>query len=378
MALPTTEELEGVIVDILTRARDEGRLSELTVRIVLRDLATHYGIEQDVFQSKTYKPFIKATVYATVKAQVNSSDKDAAEEADASECEAPTSKGASSRLKSSKSAERGKTSRKPESELKYKSKAIIESSDEEAATESGTRKSARSPKKGQTSAKSSPSKQKKVNKGDSDVEMDAGPDAGPSSSGSKPKPATESPKHSVSKTKESVNGDQMESELSSVIDEPRTNRQKKQEKSVKPQKDEKKKRGKKEVLSKDEETVNKLKGIVVACGVRKVWKKEFEGLDKPSQQIKRLHSILSDLGMTPRYTLEKAKAIRGQRELAQELKDVQEFDKATKGRAKGLRSSSETGVSTEQDDSDVVACSRKKQNARARIMAFLQDQSEEE
>ncbi|KAF8448895.1 hypothetical protein L210DRAFT_3523402 [Boletus edulis BED1] len=208
--------------------------------------------------------------------------------------------------------------------------------------------------------------------------MDAGPGAGPSSSGSKPKPAAESPKHSVSKAKESVSGDQMESELSSVIDEPQTNRQKRQEKSVKPQKDEKKKRGKKEVLSKDEETVNRLKGIVVACGVRKVWKKEFEGLDKPSQQIKRLHSILSDFGMTPRYTLEKAKAIKEQRELAQELKDVQEFDKATKGRAKGPRSSSETGVSMEQDDSDAVTCSRKKQNARARIMAFLQDQSEEE
>ena len=59
--------------------------------------------------------------------------------------------------------------------------------------------------------------------------------------------------------------------------------------------------------------------MVVACGTRKVWKKEFEGLDKPSQQIKRLHSILGDLGMTPRYSLEKAKAIRERRELAQEL-----------------------------------------------------------
>lgn len=59
--------------------------------------------------------------------------------------------------------------------------------------------------------------------------------------------------------------------------------------------------------------------MVVACGVRKVWKKEFEGLDKPSQQIKRLHLILDDLGMTPRYSIEKARAIRERRELAQEL-----------------------------------------------------------
>jgi len=236
----------------------------------------------------------------------------------------------------------------------------------------------RSPKKEKTSTKSSSpkQKQKKVNKDDSDVEMDAGP----SSSGSKPKPATESPKHSVSRVKE-LSGDPMESELSSVIDEPPTKRQrKKQDKEpVKPQKDEKTKRGKKkEPLSKDEETVNKLKSIVVACGVRKVWKKEFEGLDRPSQQIKRLHSILGDLGMTPRYSMEKAKAIRDERELAQELKEVQDFDKAMKRREKGLRSSSETAESVEQDDSDGDAPVRKKQNARSSIMAFLQDQGEEE
>lgn len=60
---------------------------------------------------------------------------------------------------------------------------------------------------------------------------------------------------------------------------------------------------------------------MLACGVRKIWKKEFEGLDKASQQVERLHSILGDLGMTPRYSLEKAKAIREQRELAQELSE---------------------------------------------------------
>ena len=117
--------------------------------------------------------------------------------------------------------------------------------------------------------------------------------------------------------------------------------------------------------------------IVVACGVRKVWKKEFEGLDRPSQQIKRLHSILGDLGMTPRYSMEKAKAIRDERELAQELseysfdrlksrlnllcsEEVQDFDKAMKRREKGLRSSSETAESVEQDDSDGDAPVRKK------------------
>ncbi|KAI9464710.1 hypothetical protein HD554DRAFT_2121118 [Boletus coccyginus] len=402
MSLPSTEELKDVIVDILTRAQDEGRLSQLTVRIVRQELAAHFDIEEDVLNGEKYKSFIRDTVLATVnrlrsasedcvepprskatkweksdgkaktgkrkrqsKVQVHSSG----EEADASESEAPPLKKPSACPRPSKPIKPGNSSRKPESEMKYKSKAIIESSDEEGAPESGTRKSARSPKKEKMTPKSSPPKQK-VNKDDSDIEMDTGEGPGPSSSISKPKRTTESPKHSVSKAKEST-GDPMESELSSVIDELPKTRQKKQGR-----KDEKTKRGKKkEALSKDEETVNRLKGIVVACGVRKVWKKEFDGLDKPSQQIKRLHSILGDLGMTPRYTLEKAKTIRERRELAQELKDVQEFDKAIKRRGKVPRSPSELGEPTDQDESDAERINK---NARASIMAFLHDQSEEE
>lgn len=58
---------------------------------------------------------------------------------------------------------------------------------------------------------------------------------------------------------------------------------------------------------------------MVACGIRKVWSKVFEGMERPSQQIKKLKEILSDLGMKGRYSLEQAKAIREKRELAQEL-----------------------------------------------------------
>ena len=59
--------------------------------------------------------------------------------------------------------------------------------------------------------------------------------------------------------------------------------------------------------------------MVLACGVRKVWTKEFQNHIKPSQQIKRLKEILTDLGMTGRFTLQQAKLIKENRELAQEL-----------------------------------------------------------
>ena len=58
---------------------------------------------------------------------------------------------------------------------------------------------------------------------------------------------------------------------------------------------------------------------MVACGVRKVWSKEFKDLDKPSDQIRRLRQILTDLGMTGRMSMEQAKAIKQKREFEKEL-----------------------------------------------------------
>ncbi len=58
---------------------------------------------------------------------------------------------------------------------------------------------------------------------------------------------------------------------------------------------------------------------MVACGVRKVWSREFKDLDNPSDQIRRLRQILADLGMSGRMSLEQAKAIKAKREFAQEL-----------------------------------------------------------
>jgi hypothetical protein len=84
-----------------------------------------------------------------------------------------------------------------------------------------------------------------------------------------------------------------------------------------------------------------------------MWSKEFQGLDSSSQQIRRLKEILADLGMTGRLSLDRAKAIKEQRELAKELgfwvqfldlhwntdgllcvaEDVREFDRATAGQS---------------------------------------------
>ncbi len=77
----------------------------------------------------------------------------------------------------------------------------------------------------------------------------------------------------------------------------------------------KRKEGSKE-LSKDDETIKRLK---VGLTRRRSICTEFKDLDKPSDQIRRLRQILTDLGMKGRMSMEQAKAIREKREFQQEL-----------------------------------------------------------
>ena len=53
--------------------------------------------------------------------------------------------------------------------------------------------------------------------------------------------------------------------------------------------------------------------------MRKVWSKELKGCETPSSQIAHLRKLLADLGMTGRYSLSQAEAIRAKRELAKEM-----------------------------------------------------------
>ena len=50
-----------------------------------------------------------------------------------------------------------------------------------------------------------------------------------------------------------------------------------------------------------------------------MWARELKGMNE-SEQIRHLRKLLSDLGMTGRLSMEKAKQIKEQRELAKELR----------------------------------------------------------
>ncbi|KAJ2455188.1 hypothetical protein EV183_000923 [Coemansia sp. RSA 2336] len=65
-------------------------------------------------------------------------------------------------------------------------------------------------------------------------------------------------------------------------------------------------------------TIANLKSYIGKCGVRKVWSKELADMNT-AQQVRHLKSMLADLGMVGRPTLEKCKKIKAKRDLQAEL-----------------------------------------------------------
>ncbi|KAN0109130.1 hypothetical protein V8E52_009652 [Russula decolorans] len=188
-----------------------------------------------------------------------------------------------------------------------------------------------------------------------------------------------------------------DSELSSLVDEPSKKKARGKPKiqnseagnqPVKPNRS----KQTSHTLSKDEETIKRLKSLVVACGVRKQWARELDGMNV-NAQIAHIRKILSDLGMVGRPSMEQAREIRAQRELAQELDDVQKFERAIvsgkpfktenttrrlakRGDSKADNANDISGPGSESESVDREP--PKMNNARRSIMAFLQDQSSDD
>lgn len=74
----------------------------------------------------------------------------------------------------------------------------------------------------------------------------------------------------------------------------------------------------------DQEDIKRLQGWLVKCGVRKIWAFELKSYETPKAKIKHLKEMLTEVGMTGRYSLEKASQIKEARELAADIEAVQE------------------------------------------------------
>ena len=124
--------------------------------------------------------------------------------------------------------------------------------------------------------------------------------------------------------------DGSDSDLSSLIDEaPVAQKKEKVQKSSR-QSSQTKKQPKSRSQAKidadldpDQAEIKRLQGWLTKCGIRKMWYKELQPYDTSRAKIKHLKDMLTEAGMTGRYSIEKANQIRDARELAADIEEVQ-------------------------------------------------------
>lgn len=125
-----------------------------------------------------------------------------------------------------------------------------------------------------------------------------------------------------------VKADTLDSEMSEVLDEdPKAKGRKRKSDSAKPARTTGTLKGKKDSEQStdlDAEEIKRLQGWLIKCGIRKMWHRELAPYDNSKAKIHHLKKLLADAGMNGRYSTEKAKQIKDERELKADLEAVQE------------------------------------------------------
>lgn len=171
------------------------------------------------------------------------------------------------------------------------------------------------------------------------------------------------------KQKEEVAGDS-ESEMSVVLDEEPEPKRQRQKKSTGTTSGTTSGKAMKKAPAKAKDAdadpnqaeIKRLQGWLIKCGIRKMWARELAPYDTPKAKIKHLKDMLKEAGMEGRYSLEKAKQIKEERELREDLEMVQEGAKRW-------------GKATEGEDSDGQP--RRRLNRGRKALAFLDSEGEE-
>jgi hypothetical protein len=113
----------------------------------------------------------------------------------------------------------------------------------------------------------------------------------------------------------------------------------------------------------DQAEIKRLQGWLIKCGIRKMWARELAPYDTPKTKIKHLKGLLKEAGMDGRYSLDKAKKIKEERELKADLEMVQEGAKRWG-----------TGGADENSDQGRP---RRRLNRGRQSLAFLESDGEE-
>jgi len=172
------------------------------------------------------------------------------------------------------------------------------------------------------------------------------------SGNAKDEEAQEDTKLQNNESKPSV-GDDSDSSLSSVLDEPPVKKRKSKGEKAAP----KARQAVSKELTSDEVEIRKLQGQLVKCGVRKIWGIELKKYGSDSRaKIRHLREMLREVGMDGRFSEAKAREIKERRELMGELEAVNEMNElwgidAPKGRASRSKASRKS-LKEESDDDE--------------------------
>jgi hypothetical protein len=152
------------------------------------------------------------------------------------------------------------------------------------------------------------------------------------------KPKLKAPKSVSDDSKDdktAANDEASDSDLSSLIDEAPAPKSRSKNKKSEP-KSKGGSKGKKPAAAKpkksqddddpDQAEIKKMQMWLGKCGIRKVWGAYLKPYETSKAKINHLKSMLSDVGMTGRYSEAKAQQIKESRELAADLEAVQEMD----------------------------------------------------
>lgn len=124
------------------------------------------------------------------------------------------------------------------------------------------------------------------------------------------------------------NAEASESEMSVVLDEePKPKRKRSTStggQTKKPKKQPASKAKESATLDSDQAEIKRLQGWLIKCGIRKMWHRELAPYDTSKAKTSHLKGMLKDVGMEGRYSMEKAKKIKEERELKADLQIVQE------------------------------------------------------
>ncbi|KAL6240128.1 hypothetical protein BDW75DRAFT_197035 [Aspergillus navahoensis] len=156
-----------------------------------------------------------------------------------------------------------------------------------------------------------------------------------------------------------------DSEMSVVLDEepqPKRQRQKKNTGATSEKRKKAPTKAKDADVDPNQAEIKRLQGWLIKCGIRKMWARELAPYDTPKAKITHLKDMLKDVGMEGRYSLEKARQIKEERELREDLEMVQEGAKRW-------------GKDIADGDSD--SGRRRRLNRGRKALAFLESEGEE-